>query len=308
MDIQTQEVSSLNTMQSTCTAMQLPPLSFPSSTSLSAPQKPLLQLQEFTLFPHLPPELRIKIWTHCLPSPTLHTISLPTCSCPHSFPICPRQHAPRTLSSLPILLQINSEARRECLRRYIILHSKTGKGFHLAFDGERDSVYFCNGRGPENDFWGVEGKWPDCIGGWEEEEGKGIGNLVIDEAVLERRDYVMFPEKALGMQSLTVLLMPWSSSPGSGGALVGRFELGEVEEEEDEGEKEWRLKRLRLLEWMEEMRVKFGLERTPVFKVAQWDACLNVGGGFCNGQGQWRLVETGLWVHWEYNSERKELK
>lgn len=165
-------------------------------------------------------------------------------------------------------------------------------------------MYFCNGRGADGRFWSVGGEWPDCIisvhGEEREKERRTIKHLVIDEAMLERRDYVRFPERMLGMESVTVLLMPWASRPGSGGVLVERFDLEDemVEREEWEEEKGWGLKRLRneFLEWMEEVRVKLRLERKAVVKVSQWGACLDSG-----DEGPWRLVETGLWVHWEYD-------
>ncbi|KUJ07720.1 uncharacterized protein LY89DRAFT_742492 [Mollisia scopiformis] len=281
-----------------------------NSTTTSTPQfqtltsSPSSPLQTFHLFPLLPTELRLKIYTYALPPPTLHTISLPTCPSTCPIPSCPRQHAPRTLSSLPVLLHISHESRTECLRHYTVLSSPLGKGFHQAFDSRRDSVYFSNGRGPARDFWSVKAEWPACVEG-----GGKIRNLVIDEATLERGDFLKFGEEVLGLESVTVLLMPWSSigKAGGGGELVRTFGGAEIGEEEvvRGNDRDWGLKELRreFLGWLEEKRVELGREKKPVVKVAQWGACLRGGDeeGFTNGGGQWKLVETGLWVHWEYN-------
>ncbi|CZR67525.1 uncharacterized protein PAC_17424 [Phialocephala subalpina] len=344
--------SSFSTTPTTSTS------SLTTPPSLSSPEPELAPndkkhgiLNEFTLFPLLPTELRLKIWSHALPPPKLHTISLPTCSCtlPYNtfspshqtlpiqqFPTtCPRQHVPRTLSSLPILLQVNRESRDEVLRRYVILGSDIGKGFKLAFDAKNDSVYFSNGRGPNRDFYSVQAKWPTSIlplssipgclvSGFSArkraEEMMKIRHLVIDEATLERQDYLLFPRQVLGLESITVLLMPWSSPlsspvtstfPSQPTTLVRTF--GQETEGQAEGDverrndRDWGLKELRreFLEWIEEARKDLGLNRKPVVKVAQWGACLGGGEERFVGESMWRVVETGLWVHWEFNGREE---
>ncbi|KAH7327317.1 hypothetical protein BKA65DRAFT_65835 [Rhexocercosporidium sp. MPI-PUGE-AT-0058] len=100
----------------------------------------------FPLFPHLPPELRLRIWRFCLPGPRhIRINSKCNCSRPSSYPT-------QTFTAIhPTLLSVNGESRTEALRHYTIICSLDDRS-SLAFNHLRDvylpSAHECSDLAP----------------------------------------------------------------------------------------------------------------------------------------------------------------
>ncbi|KAE8443157.1 hypothetical protein EG329_002326 [Mollisiaceae sp. DMI_Dod_QoI] len=105
--------------------------------------------REFTLFPKLPVEIRLRIWRKCFPGPrTVHIEP------GFSYEEPPSKLAQRTEMlkcdiPTPRTLQINSESRQETLRNYVIIPQSTFRSGYqvysvasgpLCFDHKRDSI------------------------------------------------------------------------------------------------------------------------------------------------------------------------
>lgn len=84
----------------------------------------------FTLFQHLPTELRLKIWSLMMePRVVLISYNPATKRCDSSTPI-------------PPVLHVNTEARYEALRFYRPLFKTHHSGAYVLFSPKRDTLYF----------------------------------------------------------------------------------------------------------------------------------------------------------------------
>ncbi|MCJ1248771.1 hypothetical protein MMC30_005990 [Trapelia coarctata] len=112
-----------------------PPNETHPSPAVSGPRS------EFTLFPALPAELRLKIWEFALPGPRVVEIKAP----PPSFADRPPDSALDDFTSscaIPTLLHVNSEARGIALKHYELSFATGTFPPRIYFSFERDTLYF----------------------------------------------------------------------------------------------------------------------------------------------------------------------
>ncbi|OBT39244.1 hypothetical protein VE00_09931 [Pseudogymnoascus sp. WSF 3629] len=102
------------------------------STSPSSPSSSSPPLTSFHLFPHLYPELRLKIWHMALDlGPRIVTIHYE-----------PSTHSFRTPTPPPSLLHTNRESRHEAQRAYPLLFGTASAPSHIPFHPAHDTLYF----------------------------------------------------------------------------------------------------------------------------------------------------------------------
>ena len=77
-------------------------------------------LQEFTLFPELPAELRLKIWDFALPGPNVITVELDDSNWAirGARPLPKPKYTFENSPTPPIHLQVNIESRIHALKSY----------------------------------------------------------------------------------------------------------------------------------------------------------------------------------------------
>ncbi|OIW33748.1 hypothetical protein CONLIGDRAFT_190418 [Coniochaeta ligniaria NRRL 30616] len=109
----------------------------------------MCDLNEFHLFPRLPPEIRIKIWNFSLPDPRIVEVRCGSDSISNKVPIglggvtgC------LSSASIPVTLGVCRESRAETSRRYKAMFGFAGRPGRVYFDPARDVLYFgANGTG-----------------------------------------------------------------------------------------------------------------------------------------------------------------
>ncbi|OBT86182.1 hypothetical protein VE02_06203 [Pseudogymnoascus sp. 03VT05] len=109
---------------------KLPGTNTSSTTSTSPSSSPALT--SFHLFPHLYPELRLKIWHMALDLSSRVVI----------IHYEPSTHSFRTPTPPPSLLHTNRESRHEAQRAYPLLFGTASAPSHIPFHPAHDTLYF----------------------------------------------------------------------------------------------------------------------------------------------------------------------
>lgn len=96
------------------------------------------------LFPMLPPEIRIKIWTFSLPDPRIVEVRCGSDSISNRGTPGGVGGVTGCLSSaaIPVTLRVCRESRAEALRRYKCMFGFAGRPGRVYFDSDRDVLYF----------------------------------------------------------------------------------------------------------------------------------------------------------------------
>ncbi|KAH6682904.1 hypothetical protein B0J14DRAFT_133975 [Halenospora varia] len=162
-------IRALNDIQWTCVGKERSPLRIPRAVASSI-NKDSVDAQ-FTLFPKLPPEIRLRIYMYLLPKSRTITISALEIDDPAIYGRRLKEHKitredyftydmyfgrrdgqvatiyqiPRCLSQphkIPAVLQINREARRESLEVHKLRFHQQFENRPIYFDFERDTLLF----------------------------------------------------------------------------------------------------------------------------------------------------------------------
>lgn len=100
-----------------------------------------MSLTSFTLFPEFPTELRLLIWSHCLPGPRIINVS-------NHIDYKRRRKQPWYFDGVrivhPAILAVTQESRSVGLEKYAIFRFSRGH-YDLAFNSEHDTVYIPRG-------------------------------------------------------------------------------------------------------------------------------------------------------------------
>jgi len=125
-------------------SITIPKLSRRPATSPPNEPHPLPPVSEprsqFTIFPTLPAELRLKIWEFALPGPRVVEIKAPDCIFLEGDPIASLDFT--SACAVPTPLHVNSEAREVALQHYQLSFATGTFPPRIYFCFERDTLYF----------------------------------------------------------------------------------------------------------------------------------------------------------------------
>jgi hypothetical protein len=140
---------------------------------------------KFTLFPELPVELRLKIWSLALPVSRVITIVSDYSSAPEFFdpdhPDRTRYKARACAKPVPALLHCNSESRAVALKTYRLSFRSNLQKKPIYYDFRRDSLCMINVHVLQSfmRFWGKDSDtsyW--TVGGQKKSKSK-IGTIIV---------------------------------------------------------------------------------------------------------------------------------
>jgi hypothetical protein len=205
-------------------------------------------LENFTLFPYLPTELRLAIWRKILPPPRLFNLEQ---ECASLFR-CQRSHYHHP--HLPVTLRINRESRDETLRHYQIIYIEntgslgTTKKKPMLFGPRRDMVFLRSVDDFLFKMFAVNTQFRSKV------PLEGVRELTISEVTWEDKEkFILTLMLFSRLQKLNLIearngsLPKWFQNTDKDGGLEFRKDLLESSEEKRRLDPKWSVPKITML-------------------------------------------------------------